>query len=114
MYCKARALKSDTWPSLPAQASANCYLDKHIASTSSESKYYIALMQKSDVRNRVDVADVGLHSQHRLVLIACIDQHIASTEGGNTTISNSWEKVLVKIGMLLEIFLYQHRLVLIS
>ena len=77
---------SDTWPSLPAQASANCYLDKHIASTSSESKYYIALMQKSDVRNRVDVADVGLHSQHRQVLIACIDQHIASTEGGNTTI----------------------------
>ena len=50
---------SDTWPSLPAQASANCYLDKHIASTSSESKYYIALMQKSDVRNRVDVVDVG-------------------------------------------------------
>ena len=53
------------------------------------SKYYIALMQKSDVINRVDVADVGLHSQHRLVLIACIDRHIASTEGGNTTISNS-------------------------
>ena len=71
-------------------------------------------MQKSDVRNRVDVADVGLHSQHRLVQIACIDQHIASTEGWNTTISNRWEKGLVKIGMLLEIFLYQHRLVLIS
>ena len=71
-------------------------------------------MQKNDVRNRVDVADVGLHSQHRLVLIACIDQNLASTEGGNTTISNRWEKVLVKIGMLLEIFLYQHRLVLIS
>ena len=105
---------SDTWPSLPAQASANCYLDKHIASTSSESKYYIALMQKNDVRNRVNVADVGLHSQHRLVLIARIDQHIASTEGGNTTISNRWDKVLVKIGMLLEIFLCQHRLVLIS
>ena len=105
---------SDTWPSLPAQASANCNLDKLIASTSSESKYYIALMQKSDVRNIVDVADVGLYSQHRLVLIACIDQHIASTEGRNTTISNRWEKVLVKIGMLLEIFLYQHRLVLIS
>ena len=65
---------SDTWPSLPAQASANCYLDKHIASTSSESKYYIALMQKSDVRNRVDVADVGLHSQHRLVLKICYDK----------------------------------------
>ena len=105
---------SDTWPSLPAHASANCYLDKHIASTSSESKYYIALMQKSDVRNRVDVADVGLHSQHRLVLIACIDQHIASTEGGNTTFSNTNEKVLMNVGMLLEFFLYQHRLVLIN
>ena len=80
---------SDTWPSLPAQASANCYLDKHIASTSSESKYSFALMQKSDVRYRVEVADVELHSQHRLVLIACIDQHIASTEGGITTFSKT-------------------------
>ena len=59
---------SDTWPSL----SANCYLDKHIASTSSESKYYNA--------EKVDVADVGLHSQHRLVLIACIDQHLPRAE----------------------------------
>ena len=54
---QSKSMMSDTWPSLPAQASANCYLDKHIASSSSESKYYIALMQKNDVRNRVDVQD---------------------------------------------------------